>query len=76
MKFRTEVEIPKYPFSIGFDSPSLFIGSCFTENIGAIMRENKMPVLVNPFGVVYNPLSISNSLESILGNKQYGLSQH
>lgn len=71
MKFRTEVEIPKYPFSIGFDSPSLFIGSCFTENIGAIMRENKMPVLVNPFGVVYNPLSISNSLESILTNRQY-----
>lgn len=73
MKFRTEVEIPKYPFSIGFNSPSLFIGSCFTENIGAIMRENKMPVLVNPFGVVYNPLSIRNSLESILANKQYSL---
>lgn len=73
MKFRTEVEIPKYPFSIGFNSPSLFIGSCFTENIGAIMRENKMPALVNPFGVVYNPLSIHKSLESILENKQYEL---
>ncbi len=72
MKFRTEVDIPKYPFRIGFDTPSIFIGSCFTENIGAIMRENKMPVLVNPFGVVYNPLSICNSLVSILDNKRYG----
>lgn len=71
MKFRTEVDIPKYPFNIGFDTPSVFIGSCFTENIGAIMRENKMPVLVNPFGVVYNPLSICNSLVSILDNKRY-----
>ncbi|MCB8963580.1 MAG: GSCFA domain-containing protein [Bacteroidales bacterium] len=71
MKLRTEVEAPKYPFSIGFNTSTLFVGSCFTENVGAIMRENKMPVLVNPFGVVYNPFSIDKSLQSLVENRKY-----
>lgn len=71
MRFRTEVDINKTPFSIGYNTPTLFIGSCFTENIGAIMRENKMPVIINPFGVVYNPYSICNSLQNLIENKKY-----
>ncbi|MGE0076903.1 MAG: GSCFA domain-containing protein [Bacteroidales bacterium] len=71
MKFRTEVEGVSFPFSIGYRTPTLFIGSCFTENIGAIMRQNKMPVMVNPFGVVYNPYSIYNSLQNLISGKTY-----
>ena len=71
MKFRTEVEIAKYPFCIGYNTPTLFIGSCFAENIGAIMRENKMPVLVNPFGVVYNPFSIDRCIENLIQSSEY-----
>jgi len=70
MDFRTTIEAPKYPFSIGFDTPTLFCGSCFTENIGSIMQDRKMPVMVNPFGVVYNPISVKLVLERIVkGNE-------
>jgi len=64
--FRTKVDIQPYPFSLGYNSPTMFCGSCFTENIGSLMVERKFPILVNPFGVVYNPLSVKLVLESIL----------
>ena len=64
--FRTEVDIESFPFTIGYKTPMVFCGSCFTENIGRIMVERKMPVLVNPFGVVYNPLSVKLVIERIV----------
>lgn len=38
------------------------MGSCFADNIGQIMQQRCFPVTVNPFGTVYNPLSIAQSL--------------
>jgi len=38
------------------------MGSCFADNIGQIMQQHCFPVSVNPFGTVYNPLSIAQSL--------------
>jgi hypothetical protein len=38
------------------------MGSCFADNIGQIMQQYYFPVTVNPFGTVYNPLSIVQSL--------------
>jgi len=49
----------------------LFCGSCFAENIGGIMQSYKMPVRVNPFGVIYNPFSVAKVLRNILQNKEY-----
>jgi hypothetical protein len=63
--FRTEVDVQPFPFSIGYTSPIVFCGSCFTENIGGFMVERKLPVLVNPFGVVYNPISIKLVIDRI-----------
>lgn len=64
--FRTEVDVQPFSFSIGYETPIIFCGSCFTENIGRFMVERKMPALVNPFGVVYNPLSVKLVVERII----------
>jgi len=58
MKLQTNIEIPQPKRLIGIRNRVAFIGSCFAENIGAKMRQSGMPALVNPFGVLYNPLSI------------------
>jgi len=43
---------------------SLFlVGSCFSENIGCFFSEKKYKVLVNPDGILFNPISILNCLE-------------
>ena len=60
--FRTVVEIPDNKEKLSYKTPSLWMGSCFTENIGSRLSNLKFPCMVNPFGVLYNPLSIMNSL--------------
>lgn len=51
--------------------PVLFMGSCFTENIGDRMEELKFPTTVNPFGVLYNPSSVRSGLEVLLDNRDF-----
>jgi hypothetical protein len=51
--------------------PAVFIGSCFTEQIGQKLAECKFPVDVNPFGVIYNPWSVKNCLEVLIRGKEF-----
>ena len=46
--------------------PVLCIGSCFAEHIGSRLERLKFPVLVNPFGIVYNPVSVARVLDKLL----------
>ncbi len=68
--FRTILPAQPAPFSIGHSDRLLLIGSCFTENMGARLTAGKFPVSVNPFGIVYNPVSIANCLEHLLIDNQ------
>lgn len=63
MFFRTEVLIPKPSFSIRPLQRMLFVGSCFADNIGRRFEEEKFRVVVNPYGVMYNPVSILHTVE-------------
>ena len=71
MKFRTEIEIKKALFDINHKSKIMFLGSCFTENIGRILEKAKFKVDINPFGILYNPLSVKKSLEILLNNQTF-----
>jgi hypothetical protein len=49
----------------------LVMGSCFAENIGTLLQEQLFDVKINPFGIVYNPLSVIQQLNDILQNKHF-----
>ncbi|MDD4108126.1 MAG: GSCFA domain-containing protein [Prolixibacteraceae bacterium] len=68
-KFHTAVEIPGFNWQTGYRNKNIFLGSCFTEHIGGKMNEYKYPADINPFGILYNPLSISNGLKILLKKK-------
>ena len=70
-KFQTIVDVPQFPWQTGYKMKNLFMGSCFTENIGARMEALKYPVDINPFGILYNPLSVANGLQLLLEEKQF-----
>lgn len=70
MQLITPVQINALPFKMGYQNQTLVIGSCFATNIGEQLSRLKFPVLVNPFGVVYNPVSIANSIELLLGVRE------
>ena len=65
MEFRTVVDIPKPDFEIGPCEEMLFVGSCFATEIGRRFQEEKFRAVVNPFGVMYNPVSILHTIERL-----------
>jgi hypothetical protein len=70
-KFQTLVEVPKYRWQTGYSQKCIFMGSCFTENIGTRMEKLKYDVDINPFGILYNPFSVSNGLRILLQQKEF-----
>lgn len=66
MQFRTVLKAQKVSIDIGHSDFILGIGSCFVENIGQRLHELQFPTLLNPFGIVYNPISIFKSLDYLL----------
>lgn len=71
MRFRTEIEPIKSTVSISHATPLLMLGSCFTDEIGGRLEADGFDVLHNPFGALYNPLSISNCLRRALSDEAY-----
>lgn len=63
MEFRTKVNIPSFDFHIEPQEQMLFVGSCFAENIGRRFVEEQFRATVNPYGVMYNPVSILHTVE-------------
>ena len=62
MLFRTEVEVARAPFAIKPSDRLLFVGSCFAGNIGEHFRRERFRTEVNPYGVMYNPVSILHTI--------------
>lgn len=48
---------------ISHREPVVMIGSCFTDNIGACLREDLFDVTVNPLGPLYNPASVEHAVQ-------------
>ncbi|MEI8085950.1 MAG: GSCFA domain-containing protein [Paludibacter sp.] len=69
--FYTAVNIKSSALSITYQDKVMTLGSCFAENIGKKMHDAYFQTDINPFGVLYNPISIKNSFELLLENKQF-----
>jgi hypothetical protein len=63
---RTIVEVEPLNRQITYVDRIMLLGSCFTEHIGNRLQALKFNALVNPFGIVYNPLSIADQLDCLL----------
>ena len=72
MKFTTQVEIPNSNFTIGYDTPTMIVGSCFAQNIGNKMAEWHLPISLNPCGVAFNPISVINTFDLIINKIKIG----
>jgi len=70
VKFSTDIDIQAAESKIDHSDSILFIGSCFADNIGQRLEQLKFNVIHNPFGVLYNPVSVKDNLE-ILIEKRY-----
>jgi hypothetical protein len=62
MEFRTVLHPIPSSATISLNDTLFTIGSCFADNIGLQLKKNKINTLVNPFGTIYNPVSIHKLL--------------
>ena len=66
MKLQTIVDIAPSFWKIGYEDNILMLGSCFADSIGEQMTQRYLHVTCNPFGTLYNPLSIAQAINSKL----------
>lgn len=62
LKLQTPVEAGRSKVSISLKDKIFVLGSCFADNIGRKMVDLGFDVCVNPFGTIYNPVSVCNSI--------------
>ena len=72
MEFFTKIDIPKSDFSLDYGTPMAFFGSCFADSISEQFLARKFQVLANPFGTVYNPVSLAAQVRAIADGKVFG----
>jgi hypothetical protein len=65
MTFRTEYPLTPAPTQISHQTPILSMGSCFAENIAHRLHRWAFPIHINPFGILFNPISIAKGLKKL-----------
>lgn len=62
IKLQTPVQFPASKISISLSDTVMVLGSCFADSVGLRMKNAGFNVCVNPFGTLYNPVSIMNAI--------------
>lgn len=72
VKLQTPVVVGQSDFTLGYDNHTFLMGSCFTERMGIRLQALHFPVMLNPFGILYNPLSMAEALNRCLDDREIG----
>ena len=70
MNFTTKISIAKSNAPIDYSSRIVSLGSCFAENMGEKFDFFKFQNTTNPFGIIFNPISIETIIERAI-NQNY-----
>jgi hypothetical protein len=71
MQFRTQIPISKTNNPIDYNSKIISIGSCFAENMAKKFDYFKFQNTTNPFGIIFNPVSIEKIIRRIVKQEFY-----
>jgi len=71
MQLTLNLDVPQLEQPIKYTNNILLIGSCFTEHIADRLQQHKFRILSNPHGILFNPLSVADSLDSYISGKKY-----
>ncbi len=66
MKFHYEFPIKKIPIPLTHYHKMLMVGSCFTENIGQLLKQYCFTVMDNPHGILFNPISVAEAIQDYI----------
>lgn len=69
--FRTQIKSVPHGTQIDYHSKIVLFGSCFSENIGTKLSYYKFKEDTNPYGVLFNPVSIADALLACVQKRVY-----
>ena len=75
MKLQTPVEVKAGQVTFSPSDKIMVLGSCFADNIGQKMKNIGMDAMVNPFGTLYNPASISYAVDRLKSGTPFSASE-
>ena len=71
MKLQTPVSFAPSRIPVTPDDRVLVIGSCFADQVGSRLQHAGFDACVNPFGTLYNPLSVAASLSRLCDGRPF-----
>lgn len=71
MQFQTPIIINKRT-PLNMQDKIFCIGSCFAEEVSERMVQHGIDAYCNPFGTMYNPLSIAACIERLISGRAFG----
>ena len=71
MKLQTSVTFPASRIPVTPEDRVMVIGSCFADQIGTRMAHAGFQACVNPFGTLYNPISVANALSRLSEGRHF-----
>lgn len=71
MKFHTEVDIKPSQKKIEIEDKIFSIGSCFASEMSDLFQKGQIQTVNNPFGTIFNPFSINNSVKRLHDSEFY-----
>lgn len=71
MQFRTQIPIPMSSHPIDYNSKMVSLGSCFAENMSLKFDYYKFQNQCNPFGIIFNPVSIDKLVSRVVTNNYF-----
>lgn len=63
---RTTITVPQGHPRFRYGDGLLLWGSCFSQEIGALLSRDRFRIVQNPFGIVYNPLVMARQITRLL----------
>ena len=71
MQFTTKIPVQKSAFPIDYDSKVMLFGSCFAENMGKKFDYFKFQATTNPFGIIFNAVSLEKLIRRAVENRTF-----
>jgi hypothetical protein len=69
--FRTVVPVKQFDTKINYDDGLFFMGSCFSDSVGQKFETLKFQATINPFGTIFNPISITHLFQKVIDEKPF-----
>jgi len=71
MELRTKIDPIESEIQFSYDSSVFMLGSCFAESIGKQFQDLQFRCMVNPFGIIFNPVSLMRLIRRINNDEHF-----